>query len=208
MHHLQQCILHWYLHSTLIPFNFKGGTDRICKLFPATIHISLNMRGCVFFPCHHWGLLNSNLHVMVLVSDPTSREVFYKHLFVPQHSSSDDVHCSGLGKIFLWGEITLQSTDITLCVSNSEKKKKTLNLSMLLRLSKRALFLRKLLATVVTATGKNNIQLCFFLLLFFSLKCHASLTILGPESWFWNAPLTPLEIKHFRLKCLYKSCLE
>lgn len=35
-------------------------------------------------------VLHSNLHVMVLVSDPTSSEVFCQHLFVPLHSSSGD----------------------------------------------------------------------------------------------------------------------
>lgn len=167
MHHLQQCILHWYLHSTLIPFNFKGGTDRICKLFPATIHISLNMRGCVFFPCHHWGLLNSNLHVMVLVSDPTSREAFYKHLFIPQHSSSDDVHCSGLGKIFLWGEITLQSIDITLCVSNSEKKK-DLEFKHALKIEQKSFIFKKIASYCSDSDReKQHPVVLFFIVIFF-----------------------------------------
>lgn len=49
----------------------------------------------MFFSLSPLGIvLHSNLHVMVLVSDPTSSEVFYKHLFIPPHSSSDDIYIS------------------------------------------------------------------------------------------------------------------
>lgn len=49
----------------------------------------------MFFSLPPLGIvLYGNLHVMVLVSDPTSSEVFYKHLFIPPHSSSDDTYVS------------------------------------------------------------------------------------------------------------------
>jgi len=45
----------------------------------------------MFFSLPPLGIvLKSNLHVMVLVSDPTSSEIFYKYLFIPLHSFSDD----------------------------------------------------------------------------------------------------------------------
>lgn len=36
---------------------FKGDSDRICKLWPITIHISVDTKG--FFRCHPLGIVTS-----------------------------------------------------------------------------------------------------------------------------------------------------
>lgn len=52
---------------------------------------SLKTRGCGFFSQSPLGIvLHGNLHVMVMVSDPTSSDVFRQHLFIPLHSSPGD----------------------------------------------------------------------------------------------------------------------
>lgn len=87
------CILFWYLHSTLIPFYFKGGSLKICKLSPSTLQ-SNNQRLCFFSQSPLGIVLHGDLHVVVLVSDPTSSEVFRQHLLTPLHSSSGDTGIS------------------------------------------------------------------------------------------------------------------
>lgn len=56
---------------------------------------SLKTRSCGFFSQSPLGIvLHGNLHVMVLVSDPTSSDVFCQHLFIPLHLSSGDTWIS------------------------------------------------------------------------------------------------------------------
>lgn len=62
--------------------------------YPQPLNI-LKTRGCGVFSQSPLGIvLHGNLHVMVLVSDPASSDIFCQHLFIPLHSSSGDIWIS------------------------------------------------------------------------------------------------------------------
>lgn len=109
-------------------------------------------------------MLHGNLHVMVLVSDPTSSDVFCQHLFIPLHSSSGDTWISqALERSSLEG--TLYCNSLTCFMALIQEK--NLELKCATKIEGRS-FIFKKISSQHSDRQRNNIEGCFF----FPVSCQ------------------------------------